>query len=76
MIKLFTVKEIASILQVKEKTLYQWAELGQIPSIKLNRCVRFDLKDIEVWVGESKKAPISGYNALTQARGPRKGGKR
>ena len=33
-----------------------------------------DLADIEAWVRERKKTPASGYNKLTQARGPRKGG--
>ncbi|MFC1769593.1 helix-turn-helix domain-containing protein [Nitrospirota bacterium] len=73
--RLLTVKDMSQHLCVKEKTLYQWAELEQIPHIKLNGCLRFDLTDIEAWVEESKKTPVSGYNPLTQARGPRKGGK-
>jgi excisionase family DNA binding protein len=72
--RILTVKELAEMLNVKEKTLYQWAELGQIPCIKLNGCLRFSLQDIQAWIDSCKKESWSGYNSVTQARGPRKGG--
>jgi excisionase family DNA binding protein len=72
--KLLTVKELSEILSVKEKTLYQWAELGQIPCVKLNGTLRFDCEDILAWIKSCKKEPDSGYNPVTQARGPREGG--
>ena len=72
--KILTVKEMSNLLKVKDKTLYQWAELEQIPHMKFNGCLRFDLEDIEAWIRESKRTPVSGYNSLTQARGPKKGG--
>jgi excisionase family DNA binding protein len=73
--KLVSIKELSQILDIKEKTLYQWAELGQIPCIKLNGCLRFDSDDIFEWIKSCKKDASSGYNPFTQARGPRKGGK-
>jgi len=72
--KLLTIKELSEILKVKVKTIYQWAELGQIPCIKLNGCLRFDLADINAWINNSKKSPHSEYNILTQSRSSRKGG--
>jgi excisionase family DNA binding protein len=72
--KLVGVKEIAEILNVKPPTLYQWAELGQIPCVKLNGSLRFDVDDIMNWIKSCKKEVTSGYNPLTQARSPRKGG--
>lgn len=71
--RILTVKELSKILNVKEKTLYQWAGQGVIPSIKMNGSLRFDMDDIEKWINDCKKAPSSGYNPLTQARGPRRG---
>lgn len=71
---LLTVKELAEILNVKASTLYQWAELGQIPCIKLNGSLRFDLDEIRGWVESCKVSPESRYNPLVQSRGPRKGG--
>ncbi len=73
-ITIVTIAELSKILKVKEKTLYQWAELGQIPSLKLNGCLRFDLNEIFQWIKSCKREPHSSYNSLTQARGPRKGG--
>jgi len=73
-INIVTIRELSKILKVKEKTLYQWAELGQIPCIKFNGCLRFDLYDIIQWKKSCTKEPHSSYNPLTQARGPRKGG--
>lgn len=72
--KIITIKELSEIIKVKVKTLYQWAELGQIPSIKMQGALRFDLDDIEAWIKSCKKEPISSYNPFIQARGPRKGG--
>jgi len=71
---LITVHELAEILKTKPKTLYQWASLGQIPCIKLNGCLRFNLEDIQEWVESCKQEANSGYNPFTQARGPKKGG--
>ncbi|HBR17576.1 MAG TPA: hypothetical protein DD725_08235 [Deltaproteobacteria bacterium] len=62
--QLITVKELSEVLSVKESTLYQWAELGQIPSIKLNGSLRFDLSDVEKWIQSCKKPVISDYNPL------------
>ncbi len=52
--KIVTIKELAEIIKVKDKTLYQWAELGHIPCIKMQGCLRFDLDDITKWVATCK----------------------
>lgn len=72
--KLMTVKELSELLNVKEKTIYQWAELEQIPSLKLNGSLRFDFDDIMSWIKSCKKAADSGYNSVTQVGRPKSGG--
>ena len=72
--QLIGVKEVSEILNIKPSTVYQWAELGQIPCIKLNGAVRFDIEDITNWIRSCKKAAVSSYNPLIQTRSPRKGG--
>ncbi len=75
--KLMGVKELSQVLNVKASTIYQWAEFGQIPYIKLNGCLRFDLEDIEEWVRGCKKERVTDYNCLQTVTGsPRKGVKR
>ncbi len=74
--QLLTIKELSEVLKVKIKTLYQWAELGQVPCIKLNGALRFDLHDIQAWIKSCKREPDSSYNPfITQRQRPkRKGG--
>ena len=74
--QVITIKELSEFLKVKEKTLYQWAESGQIPCLKLNGALRFDLDDIQKWILSCKRSPSEGYNLLAQTAGvrsPRKG---
>lgn len=67
MMKLVDIKEIASMLSVKPSTLYQWAELGHIPCLKLNGCLRFDIDDVVNWVNSCKKDAESGYNPFVKS---------
>lgn len=73
--RIVSIKEVSEILRVKHKTIYQWAELGQIPCIKLNGTLRFDLDDIEAWVQSCKNKTVSGYNPFIRLEA-RKGGKK
>lgn len=72
---ILTVKELSLALKVKEKTLYQWAEQKQIPSLKLNGALRFDLDDIQKWLDDCKKETQTGYNPIVAQGRVRKGGK-
>jgi len=74
---LIDVKKVSEIISVKPSTIYQWAELGQIPCVKLNGTLRFDSEDISKWIDDCKKQPHSGYNPLAQSlTRPKKGGKK
>ena len=73
-IRLLSVKELSEIINVKTSTLYQWAELGQIPCHKLNGALRFLEEDILKWIGDCKRQPVGEYNVLTGRR-PRKEGR-
>ena len=72
--KIVTVTELAELLRVKPKTLYQWAALGQIPCLKLNGTLRFDMERIEKWLGDCSKEPNIYYTITTRLEA-RKGGK-
>ncbi len=41
------IKEVSAYTSLPVKTLYEWAAVGRIPSIKLGRRVLFDLSDID-----------------------------
>jgi excisionase family DNA binding protein len=74
--KLVGVREVSEMLSVKPKTLYQWAELAQIPHVKMNGCLRFDLADIAEWIKNCKKMAESGYNPLSKLEAQKGGNKR
>ena len=41
------IREVSEYTSLPVKTLYDWASLGKIPSIKYGRRVLFDLDDID-----------------------------
>lgn len=44
------VDEVAELLKVSERTVYDWAQKGSIPCGKLGSTWRFKRKEIERWV--------------------------
>ena len=57
--KLIPAKEIAPYLSVSPKTIYMWAELRQIPSYKINGCLRFNLDEVMDFIKTCKIRPQS-----------------
>ena len=56
---LLNVKQVAEYLQLKESTIYSWAQDGKIPAIKIGRTWRFRRTDLDSWLerhlkGETK----------------------
>ena len=66
--KFLTVTDICELLNAKPSTIYQWAELGQIPCFKINGLLRFEEKEILDWLKDQKKL----YNTGRAGRGPGK----
>ena len=42
-----SIKEMSEYTSLPVKTLYEWASIGKIPSIKIGRRVLFDLLDVD-----------------------------
>ncbi len=49
------IKEVSEYTSLPVKTLYEWAAIGKIPSIKLGRRVLFDLNDIDKVMASLKR---------------------
>jgi len=56
--KLMTVKQVAGYLQLKESTIYAWAQDGKIPAIKIGRTWRFRQTDLDTWLGRHLKDEV------------------
>lgn len=49
---ILTIEEVAKYLRVSERTIYDWAQKGEIPSGKIGTAWRFKKADVEQWVNE------------------------
>ncbi len=49
---ILTIEEVAQYLRVSERTVYEWAQKGQIPAGKLGASWRFQRSEIERWADE------------------------
>lgn len=49
-----TVKEVAAMLRVSPRTIRDWVYRGTIPFRKINGALRFNLAELENWLGEQK----------------------
>lgn len=48
--EIMTLEEVAEYLRISERTVYDWAQKGEIPCGKFGTSWRFRRKDIEAWV--------------------------
>jgi excisionase family DNA binding protein len=51
-----TVRDVASLLRVDEKTVYRLTRKGQLPGFKVAGAWRFKTTDVEAWVEQQKFA--------------------
>ena len=49
---ILTIEEVAKYLRVSERTVYDWAQKGEIPSGKIGTVWRFKRAEIEQWVND------------------------
>jgi len=53
--KLYTIEEMAALLQVEKRTLVEWVQYRRIPYVKVDgTMVRFRVSDIVQWVKKNK----------------------
>jgi len=62
--KLLNVKETAEFLNVPVQTVYDWAAARRIPSVKLGRCLRFCLPDLENLIMANRREPLDRIETL------------
>lgn len=55
--EIMTIEEVAEYLRVSERTVYDWAQKGQLPGGKLGTTWRFKRSDIESWVNRKLGTP-------------------
>ena len=64
---ILTIEEVAKYLRVSERTVYDWAQKGEIPSGKIGTVWRFKKSEIEKWVNDrlsSGSRPVVPTNTI------------
>jgi excisionase family DNA binding protein len=54
-----TVRDVATYLNVDEKTVYRLAKRGGLPGFKVAGAWRFKRSDLDRWIDQQKKAAVS-----------------
>ncbi|MCL2043094.1 MAG: PTS sugar transporter subunit IIA [Treponema sp.] len=50
--EIMTIEEVAKYLRVSERTVYDWAQKGELPAGKIGTVWRFKKTEIEEWVND------------------------
>lgn len=74
--EIMTIEEVAAYLRVSERTVYDWAQKGDLPGGKLGTTWRFKRDEIENWVNDrlsvtsknSASAGVTTSSVLTSER--------
>ena len=53
--ELFTLGEVAKMLKVTYHTVWLWAKAGRIRSIRVGRCLRIHISEVELIMNGEKK---------------------
>jgi excisionase family DNA binding protein len=54
---LLNIQQVADYLQLNQSTVYQWAQNGRLPAIKLGGRWRFRKADLDRWLDEQTRRP-------------------
>lgn len=57
-----TIEEVAKYLRVSDRTVYDWAQKGELPAGKIGTVWRFKKSEIERWVNERLSSSVSHKN--------------
>ena len=61
--EIMTIEEVAAYMRVSERTVYDWAQKGDLPGGKLGTTWRFKRNDVEKWVNSRLSSKPSGAKA-------------
>lgn len=59
---ILTIEEVAKYLRVSDRTVYDWAQKGEIPAGKIGTVWRFKKSEVEKWVNERLSSGSTSKN--------------
>lgn len=64
-----TTRQVAELLRVSTRVVCLWAELAELPAVRIGRQWRFRRSDIERWI--ETKRNVTGGDAASSSNLPR-----
>ena len=58
--EVLTIKEVAALLKLAEKTVYAMAQAGEIPAFKIRGQWRIRRADLDEWIEDQKAVSRDG----------------
>jgi excisionase family DNA binding protein len=68
-----TVAQVAEILSVSQRLIYQLVAAGEVPHIRIGAAVRFEPKTLSAWLNEKLQASSKSLRSRTDGRNPQTG---
>ncbi|MBQ5632154.1 MAG: PTS sugar transporter subunit IIA [Treponema sp.] len=65
---ILTIEEVASYLRVSDRTVYDWAQKGEIPAGKIGTVWRFKKSEVEKWVNERLSSGPSSKKVVEEVQ--------
>ncbi|MDR3248912.1 MAG: PTS sugar transporter subunit IIA [Treponema sp.] len=62
---ILTIEEVAKYLRVSERTVYEWAQKGEIPAGKIGTVWRFKKSEVERWVNDRLQVSRLSHQAAS-----------
>ena len=61
---ILTIEEVAKYLRVSDRTVYDWAQKGEIPAGKIGTVWRFKKSEVENWVNARLSSASNKENEI------------
>jgi excisionase family DNA binding protein len=68
-----TVAQVAEILSVSERLIYQLVAAGEVPHFRIGAAVRFEPKTLSAWLNEKLQASSKSLRSRADGRNPQTG---
>lgn len=52
---LLNTRQTAKLLNISERTVFSLIKEGKLPSVKIGRCLRFSVADLETFIAQARK---------------------
>ena len=64
--ELITLSELATFLNVSERTIYDWIQQGEVPAYKLGGAWRFRMEEIDGWLALQRTGPLANSGIASE----------